>query len=237
MLDLILIQCRHLERLTLLSSQEMLDPRVPVLNHLTYLYLDDRLCDTNLFACYYKYRAHLTSLDLYHMVLMKDEYTSDTFCQYLGSFPELKSLAINIPLIPFGNTPMLDLIIHQCHSLNSIKYRSASLYSSASIIEYPQIHELELAVDYLHLPSVKSIQDQFVCLKKLKISVKNPIYNEEDVVQALMDIDPVDELSVHLSACFDIEQTEHISYILNVLCYQALFSDQTPSNSRYPIPI
>ncbi|KAI8985348.1 hypothetical protein BDB01DRAFT_81424 [Pilobolus umbonatus] len=118
-----LIHCPNLETLSVISTdatiQTIMNPNMPRLTRLKYLKFSMVNHEYNLMGCYYKFRSSLTHLTLHTLAVSQRDYDEGTILSYLGSFPCLVSLDINLD----QNLTIADVLKH-CSTLTHLHYIS-----------------------------------------------------------------------------------------------------------------
>ncbi|KAI8972933.1 hypothetical protein BDB01DRAFT_839116 [Pilobolus umbonatus] len=156
--------------------------------------------DSEAMDCLYHFRSTLTCLRLDKASHALSEHTLLSLVSYLTEFRCLEKLQIDLTDTPFGNSSMLDLILHHCPKLTRVHFESNTLNCPAntSIQSYPNIKKLLIRVDMMHLNDAYYLRDNLTQLKKFKLVIKRSIHNEEKVLNALMNIRSLDRFKMKM---------------------------------------
>ncbi|KAI8986582.1 hypothetical protein BDB01DRAFT_786118 [Pilobolus umbonatus] len=204
-----LIHCPNIEQLEVEGFPDMIlsfmDPRMPTLNKLKFLcfmHVDSK-APAEIIDCFYKFRSSLTYLDLTGLTHILDNFSPEDIISYIGAFSHVNNLKIELPFSTELKTlPTFDSILDKCPQLSHMLYKSSSLnvpdYNSQSPLKQSSVSNAELDLAYVSMNDIYYIKDKFKCLTHLSLSIINKLTNEPEVIDALMDISTLTDLSIEL---------------------------------------
>ncbi|KAI8972947.1 hypothetical protein BDB01DRAFT_839129 [Pilobolus umbonatus] len=166
-----------------------LDPGMPDL-YLRYIRIVDMTdsCTEDYMKCNYKYRMSMELLTIQHMDCILNEYNPDTFIDYLGSFPLLTALLIDVHVENLQGVSLFDLIVNHCPNLVYFCYFGdvVSKDKMMPIIEYKSLTELGIHTFDLDSQQIDYFKNKFTRVTNVSMTSANNTGDECDIIDTWM---------------------------------------------------